>query len=79
MKFKVYMAPITVNGRLTLQADVETWLQVSLHLKRNKLGGVATLIERQLGLDTVDRSRVARLDFVDAQGRSILRACGLSA
>ena len=79
MKFKIYLAPVTKPGRVTLQADVETWLQVSYHLKSSRLGGLATLIERELGRDTFDRSRVARLEFVDEQGRKILRACGLSA
>lgn len=79
MTFKVYLGPSVTPGVVTLQADVETWMQVSYHLKAHKLGGVAASIERQIGRETADRTRVLRLNFPDAQGRSILRACGLSA
>ena len=79
MRFKVYLGPTVTPGVVTLQADVETWMQVAYHLKANKLGGVAASIERQIGRNVVDRTQVMRLNFPDAQGRSILRACGLSA
>lgn len=79
MRFKVFLGPTVTPGEVTLQADVETWMQVSYHLKANKLGGVAANIERQIRPHSVDRTKVLRLNFPDAQGRSILRACGLSA
>lgn len=77
MRYRIFMAPATNDGTLTLQADAATWDALAREIGRTDRTFGTRLADRVAGLEPGEPA--ARLTFPASQARKLLQLAGVSA
>ena len=76
MSYRIFMAPATTPGTITLQASAATWREIAEEIDRTDRTFGARLTERIAGMDS--GAPAVRLTFPRSQARKLLQLAGVS-
>jgi hypothetical protein len=79
MMLRIFMAPVSEPGKLTLQADAETWNSLLAELSRGLGARSNTYLALKSALEPSDDRPMRRATLPDAIAREVLAAAGVSA